>query len=307
MHEPLSPAKMTSASLMCFFERGFTINPFQAHIPVEAKKTKRINFWSCTKDDQKYVLFDPCRDEVPDDEKETLTMISILDMQPLAQHFISQGFTCIIPVAEHAPSSLRIVNYSLGSRMHWVLLLWSQNELRFFDPKSSNLYVAKYDNNIFKRFAILACKLEDTPVPASFFSKKTNSAWVEKIKEPHVQTMLDISNCGYYCVFRIAIHLDQPAGTLLSQSSEFYTKYFNTDKGDICEKAEEITAKLEGVPAEIYTTAGVDDTKSQLVQCSATTASGAPISVLKAVYLNHDDAVDDCSYIDISSRTFTNS
>ena len=81
MHEPLSPTKMTSASLMCFFERGFTINPFQAHIPVEAKKTKRINFWSCTKDDQKYVLFDPCRDEVPDDEKETLTMISILDMQ----------------------------------------------------------------------------------------------------------------------------------------------------------------------------------------------------------------------------------
>ena len=78
MHEPLSPTKMTSASLMCFFERGFTINPFQAHIPVEAKKTKRINFWSCTKDDQKYVLFDPCRDEVPDDEKETLTMISIL-------------------------------------------------------------------------------------------------------------------------------------------------------------------------------------------------------------------------------------
>jgi hypothetical protein len=209
----LTAPNFMHANLDILKQNGFSL---EQHFFKNPDEDSSYPFWIAEKGGVKVVFFYPSKDTAKnfDLEGSMPGMSYILYTQHIAKHYIEQGYTCILPVVEYLPFdsivSESTVNtiYSLFnpkgekieySRMHWVTLIWNNETLGFFDPKSSQNYVAKYDNTVFKKFAENAgYVIESKSLLGLIQNKDANKGWYGLVKWEHPQKLNDPNNCGYY-------------------------------------------------------------------------------------------------------------
>jgi len=197
----LSTAQLTKGMLS-------TLSPSERRVSVtvdEKKTPYYLTHWLC---ENKMVLFSPSRDVAQTNNWVNQTLPYLLDIQATAQHYVNDGHTCILPIAE-------------SERGHWVLMLWSPTELKFFDPKSSNIAVNVGNTVLGAETTQAMHDFAKNWTPMWFhnplrthtndafkaFTKCAKDNW-EAVKEPfHPQGTFDMENCGRYCIQRIAAHL----------------------------------------------------------------------------------------------------
>ena len=156
----------------------FSINKQQA----ELDAPQLFPYWIANHPEtqKKIVLFWPSKD-IDKNYASSISMPSqayLLHTQAIAKYFIAKGYTCILPVTEYgsyeitglqtitnalesicnvfAAASTSIQEEDIGrlARMHWVSVIWTPDQLEFFDPKASNIaHLVVYNNTLFKTFA----------------------------------------------------------------------------------------------------------------------------------------------------------
>ncbi len=211
--EQLRPDHLMIATLHMFAHYGFSVTP--VHFTIKKQNIDDENsfyYYLLKNGNLQIALFPPSKD-IDDTFENNINMLNhpyILDTQKIAQRLIDQGITCILPTCEFDAYKFlgqqtlnSLYNFfvpkkteqsdcksqSILSRMHWVLLIWNHSQMKFYDPKSSQYYILKYGNDVFKKFATNAgYKLEQ---------------YETQIKESHDQKILNFNDCGYYCFNRI--------------------------------------------------------------------------------------------------------
>lgn len=228
----LNSTQLMLATLQDLLTQGFNLTEhfFQVQAVKNHEQSPLYQYWTAHKKDCKLVIFAPSKD-VDVIYKMSGDMVNkpyFLDTQVIAKTLVEEGYTCFIPVAEydsvqilHQPGITACKNFvskfnffaksekeeiqekGMLARMHWVTLIWNKEQLKFFDPKSSQSYVAKYDNSKFKQFAQQAgYEVEEKSYLQTQKYNSTNG-YYGAVKEKHPQGTLDIHNCGYYIIFRM--------------------------------------------------------------------------------------------------------
>ena len=206
-----SPYFMQTA-LQKFKNLGFSIEQrfFQILKKDITDNDMLFSYYLLTNQNTTIALFMPSKDvdKVYNGHPDSYISPYLLHSQNIARLLIEEGIACIFPIVEYGdykilgqktlentyrwaasfftnPQDKQEEELPKLARKHWVTIIWTPKECKFYDPKSSQTYVAKYDNTIFKTFVQL-----------------TQHQYVNS-KEPHHQETFDFNNCGYYCLKRI--------------------------------------------------------------------------------------------------------